>query len=307
MKLLILILATLQLTSQVELFEFNQRAFPGSSAVYGDTIVTNYQSENLFISYDNGNNWDTLNVNLDLSCREIIKKGDILFLLSGNGALLKLNLKTKVIEDIAPYFDEYPSMNAETTMLIKDELIIIGKEKGTIEISQNAGETWEERKVYHGEISRITEHTNKIYLVLETSYKDHTVAKYNIKTNEITNISRFYSYVYQLKSIDNKLFICGSQGLIAYTDNEGKSWKHFNTKLPWSISNLKLYNGDLYAMGGFDETYIFKIDLNNGSISNPKMILESGSYIMDIANENLFIWRRKPDKLLAFDLEEIMK
>lgn len=307
MKILILLMAAIQLFAQEELYHFYQNAFPGSSAVYGDTIITNYQSENLFLSVNAGKNWDTINLNHDLSCREIIKKDNIVYLLSGDGALLKVDLLTKEVDDIAPIYKEYPSMNDASSLLIKDDLIIIGKDEGTLEISFDGGKNWEERKLHNNDISRIAQFENEIYLVLENSLKDHIIAKYDIETNRLTPISRFYNYIYKLEVINNKLFICGSEGLLAFTENKGKSWKHFNTKLPWSIKNLKLYKGDLYAEGGFDETYIWKINLSNNTISEPSMILDAGSYIMDISNDKMYLWRRKPDKLLAFRLKELIK
>lgn len=307
MKILIFLIVSAQLFSQEELYHFYQNAYPGSSAVYGDTIITNYQSENLFLSVNAGKNWDTINLNHDLSCREIIKKDNIVYLLSGDGALLKVDLLTKEVDDIAPIYKEYPSMNDASSLLIKDDLIIIGKDEGILEISFDNGGNWEERKLNNNDISRIALFENDIYLILENSLKDQTIAKYDIETNKLTPISRFYNYIYKLEVIDNKLFICGSEGLLAFTENKGKSWKHFNTKLPWSISNLKFYQDKLYAMGGFDETYVWEINLSNNTISEPSMILEVGSYIMDIADDKMYIWRRKPDKILSFNLNERIK
>lgn len=246
-------------------------------------------------------------MNSRLSFRDIVKRENTLFLLSGNGALFKVDLHTKEVTDIAPYFEEYPSMNSAPSLFIKNDLIIIGKNRGAIEISRDGGENWEERKIFDNSIDDIIEHKANLILRLRNDYKDYLIAIYDLDKNELTPISRFYNHIWKLKSIDDKLFVCGSDGLLAFTENLGKSWKHFNTKLPWSVKDLNFYKGYLYALSGFDESYTWKIDLESNTITKPKMILKSGSYSMDIDKEKLFLWSSKPDKILSYELGELFK
>jgi hypothetical protein len=292
--------------AQEELFEFNGRAYPGVSYASGDTIITNYQDEYIYYSYNAGKNWDTLNVNARLSCRELIKHKENFYLLSGNGALLKVNLKEKIVDEIAPNFGSgYSSINAASCLYIKDKLIMIGKSDGSIEISKDLGETWVQKQVTNVGINNITFHKGQFIVQLEYSYNDNLIAKYDIESNKIIPLSRFNNYIYEVKSKGENLIICGNKGMFAISSNFGETWKHFNTKLPWTIRNFDFNNEKIICLGGFNQTFLWEIDLKNNLISEPLKIADIEPQFMGVENKNIFLWTENPDKLYKYAINKL--